>query len=95
MSNDKKLISPETIYTYTASSPEYIGKLPVRQEKSIIPSDVPVKGWTVKKWVAIDGNKYLRLLSDYLKKVDKKSEDDLTAEEVENLYSQCETRVIK
>lgn len=95
MSNDKKLIPPGNIYTYTASNPEYIGSLPIRQDKNIIPSDSPVKGWIVKKWVSIDGNKYLRLLSDYLKKVDKKSEDDLTAEEVESLYSQCETRVIK
>lgn len=93
MSNDKKLIPPETIYTISSS--EYIGRLPIRQEESIIPSDPPVKGWIVKRWVAIDGNKYLRLLSDYLKKVDKKSEDYLTAEEVENLYSQCEIKVIK
>lgn len=91
MSNDKKMVPPGIIYK--VDDPENMGVFPIRKE--ILPSDTPVKGWTVKKWVAIDGNKYLRLLSDYLKKVDKKSEDDLTSEEVENLYSQCETRVIK
>lgn len=76
--------------TYTVSDPEHVGKLYIRQEESVIPSDPPVKGWTVKRWVSIDGNKYLRLLSAYLKEHDKKSEEDLTESEIENLYSQCE-----
>ena len=78
--------------SYVSSEPEYIGAFPIRQDLEILPAATgePVKGWTVKEWVSIDGNKYLRLLAKYLKKVGKESEDDLTQAEIKALYKKCE-----
>lgn len=84
-----KDIKPGTIYI--ASEPEYVGSFPVRQELEVLPaSHPPTPGWTIEKVVSINGNKYLRLLAAYLKKTGKESEDDLTEEEIEKLYSKCE-----
>lgn len=85
----KKDIKPGEIYI--TSEPEYVGSFPVRTELEVLPaSHPPAQGWTIQKIVAINGNKYLRLLSKYLKKTGKASEDDLTEEEIEKLYSKCE-----
>lgn len=75
---------------YMVSEPEYIGCFPIRQELEILPADPTVKGWTINKWVNIDGNKYLRLLSKYLKRKGLTSEDQLTEIEIEKLYYKCE-----
>jgi hypothetical protein len=64
--------------------------MPIRQELEIIPADPSVKGWTINKVVGINGNKYLRLLAKYLKRKGKTSEDELSPEEIEKLYSKCE-----
>ena len=83
-----KLLPPGTIYQ--VSEPEYVGSVSIKQEIEEFPLYPPVQGWTVGEFVSIDGNKYLRLLSAYLKKVGKESEDDLSKDEIEQLYSKCE-----
>lgn len=77
---------------YAVGEPQFIGCMPVRQELEVLHIDdlPPTKGWTIGKTVSINGNKYLRLLSKYLKKVGKSSEDELSPEEVGKLYSKCE-----
>lgn len=78
--------------SYSSSEPEYIGSFPIRQDLEIIPSIMGerTKGWTIKKIIGINGNKYLILLKEYLKKVNKESEEDLTEAEIEALLKKCE-----
>jgi hypothetical protein len=75
---------------FSIGKPEYIGSFPIRRELEILPADPTIKGWTVNKVVGINGNKYIRLLNKYLRKVGKTSEDELSKEEVEKLLSKCE-----
>jgi hypothetical protein len=77
---------------YAVGEPEYIGALPIRQDLEILHDEnmPPVKGWIIEKCVSINGNKYLRLLAKYLKRKGKTSEDELSTEEIEKLYSKCE-----
>ena len=75
---------------YAIGQPEYIGAFPIREDIEILPADPTVKGWTIGKCVSINGNKYLRLLAKYLKKKGKTSEDELSDDEIEKLYSKCE-----
>lgn len=75
---------------YWVGEPEFVGSFPIRQDIEILPADPAVKGWRVESVVGINGNKYIKLLSKYLKKVGKTSEDELSAEEIEKLYSKCE-----
>jgi len=75
---------------YAVGEPEYIGSMPIRQDLEILPADPAVNGWTIGKCVSINGNKYLRLLGKYLKKKGLTSEDQLTEQEIEKLYSKCE-----
>lgn len=77
---------------YFVSEPEYFGCFPIRSDLEVLPDSnlPPVKGWTIGRVVSINGNKYLRLLARYLKKVGKSSEDELSAEEIEKIYSKCE-----
>lgn len=88
------IIKIEPGIVYSTSEPEYIGSKPIRIELGVLPADPTVKGWKVEEVISVDGNKYLRLLAAYLKKVGKESEDDLTEEEIEKLYSKCEDRWI-
>lgn len=75
---------------YWAGEPEFIGSFPIRQELEILPQSPPVKGWTVKKVVSVNGNKYLRLLAKYLRRVNASSVDDLSQDEIQKLLSKCE-----
>jgi hypothetical protein len=76
---------------YACGEPEYIGCMPIRRDIEVLhDKDMPpVKGWFVKECVSVNGNKYIKLLAKYLKKVGKTSEDELSAEEIEKLYSKC------
>lgn len=75
---------------YWSSEPEYIGALPIRQDLEVLQiQNPPVRGWTVLEVVSINGNKYLKLLAKYLKKVGKTSEDELSGAEIEKLYKKC------
>ena len=78
---------------YSRSDSEYIGSFPIRSDLKILNNDMPQsKGWKIEKIVSINGNKYIKLLNKYLKKVGKSSEDELTKEEIEKLYSKCESK---
>jgi hypothetical protein len=75
---------------YSVGQPEYVGCFPIRQDIEVLPADITVRGWTIGRVVSINGNKYLRLLGKYLKRKGKTSEDQLSPEEIEKLYSKCE-----
>jgi hypothetical protein len=77
---------------YSVSEPTYVGAFPIRTDLEVLYGDnlSPAKGWTIGKIVAINGNQYIRELNKYLRKVGKNSEDDLSPEEIELLYSKCE-----
>lgn len=75
---------------YSIGETKYIGCMPIRQELEVLPADPTVKGWTIEKIVSINGNKYLKLLSKYLKRKGLTSEDQLTEEEIQKLLSKCE-----
>jgi hypothetical protein len=77
---------------FSIGKPEYIGSFPIKQELEILPVDPTIKGWTVNKWISIDGNKYIRLLNRYLRKIGKISENELSKEEIEKLLSKCEIK---
>ncbi len=85
-----KQIMPGQIIILTPE--EFIGNSPIRTELAVMPHDPSVKGWVVKEHISVDGNKYLRLLKKYLKRKNKTSEDELSREEIEKLYSKCEIR---
>lgn len=73
---------------HSVSEPVFIGNFPIRTELEVTP-DPNFKGWIVEECVSVDGNLYLKLLSKYLKKVGKSSEDDLSEDEIEDLLDQA------